>query len=249
MPQWGVELTSNDPALLSFLAQYRKEPSWSVVEVEGRYYLLSSSFQGLTKPEEARQAADNLLFLLNGILKLKFKSAHLDKAGKVVYLDNNGQLINTTTSITIPMRANISAGEPYYQSTDAQQLSSMDILLKAQNNPLVEEALLYYANPHMWFNLLKVFEIIADDAGKSENSGKLRKGTFNKWTQGKDFGNKPPGKSFDFLQTAHSYHWSGLDARHSSVESQKRAGVNPMFLQEAIDYITDLLMKWLQSNP
>ena len=238
MAQWGVDLTSNDPALLSFLAKYRKEPSWSVVQIGGRYYLLSSSFQGLTSPEEVRQMADSLLFLLNGIMILKFKYAHLEKAGDVVYLDDNGQIIRTTTSKSVPIRVHVSAGESYYQSTDVQQLSSMDIWLKAQNSPLVEEALQHYANPHTWFNLVKVFEIIANDAGKSENSGKLSKGTFDKWTQGRDFGKNPPGRSFDFLQTAHSYHWSGLSARHSSVESRRRAGVNPMSLQEAIEYIS-----------
>src|SRR6266568_7789566 len=108
MAQWGVELTSNDPALLSFLAKYQKEPSWGVVEVGGRYYLLSSSFQGLTSPEEVRQNADTLLFLLNGIMKLKFKSGHLDKAGNVIYLDDNGQLIHATKSINMSGRVNVS---------------------------------------------------------------------------------------------------------------------------------------------
>jgi hypothetical protein len=157
MAQWGIELTSNDHALLSFLVQIRKEPTWSVVEVGGKYYLLSSSFQGLTRPEEVRQKADNLLFPLNGIMILKFKSAHLDKAGNIIYLDDNGQLIHTTTSKHTSGRVNISAGETYYQSTDAQQLSSMDIWLKARSNPTAWEALQHYANPHNWFNLYKVY--------------------------------------------------------------------------------------------
>jgi hypothetical protein len=126
MAQWGIELTSNDPALLSFLVQYRKEPSWSVVEIEGKFYLLSSSFQGISNPEEVRQKADNLLFPLNGIMILKFRSAHLDKAGNVIYLDAQGQIIRTTTSRSISARVSLSAGESYYQYADTQQLSSMD---------------------------------------------------------------------------------------------------------------------------
>ena len=84
---------------------------------------------------------------------------------------------------------------------------------------MVEEALQHYATPHNWYSLEKVFEIIAVDAGKKENDGRLKRGTFNTWTQGRDFGKRAPGKSFDFLQSAHSYDWSKLDARHSSVES------------------------------
>jgi hypothetical protein len=239
MAQWGIELTSNDPALLSFLAKYREEPSWSVVEVAGKYYLLSSSFQDLTSLEDVRQNADTLLFLLNGIMKLKFKSGHLDKAGNVVWFDDHSQIIRTTTSKGLALRVNISAGEAFYQSTDAEQLSSMDIWLKVRSNPLVEEALQYYANPYTWHNLEKIFEIISKDTRMLERKGKLPKNTFSNWVR---------GWGFDFLQTAHSYHWSGLDARHSSVESEKKAGVTPMPLNQAIERITDLLMKWLLTN-
>jgi hypothetical protein len=182
-------------------------------------------------------------------MKLKFKYATLVRGSAVVYFDENGQIIRAAVTKSAVGRVNVSAGETFYQITDAKQLSCMDIWLKAQNNPLVEEALQHYTNPHTWFNLLKVFEIIADDSGKSENNGRFPKGTFDKWTQGRDFGKTPPGRSFDFLQSAHSYYWSGLSARHSSVESQRRAGVNPMSLQEAIEYLTDLLIECLQTNP
>src|SRR6266480_6976720 len=110
MAQWGIELTSNDPSLLCFLVQYREEPSWSVVEIGGKYYLLSSSFRGLTSSEEIRQMAYNLLFPLNGIMKLKFMFAHLDEAGNVIYLDDHDRIIHTTTFNNTSARVNVSAG-------------------------------------------------------------------------------------------------------------------------------------------
>jgi len=233
MAQWGIELTSNDLALLSFLAQYRKEPSWSVVEVGAKYYLLSTSFQGLTSPEEIRQKADNLLFPLNGIMILKFKSAHLDKVGNVIYLDDNGQLIHTTTSKDVPMRVNVSAGVTYYQSIDTQQLSSMDIWLKAQSNPTVWEALQHYANPHNWFNLYKVYEVIKKDTTRLERNRTISRGTFDKLAG---------GKRFDFEESANK-------ERHSSLGYHPKPGITItyMSLQEAEEFVSCLLLLWLQS--
>ena len=107
MAQWGIELTSNDPSLLCFLVQYREEPSWSVVEIGGKYYLLSSSFRGLTSSEEIRQMAYNLLFPLNGIMKLKFKSTSLERGSTVAYLDENNEIMSRTGTRSIPMRVKI----------------------------------------------------------------------------------------------------------------------------------------------
>jgi hypothetical protein len=234
MAQWGIELTSNDTALLSFLVQYRKEPSWSVVEFGGKYYLLSSSFQGLTSPDEVRQKADNLLFPLNGIMILKFKYAHLDKAGNVIYLDDNGQLIQTTKSINMSGRINVSAGVTYYQSTDAQQLSSMDIWLKAQSNPTVWEALQHYANPHNWFNLYKVYEVIKKDTTRLERNRTISRGTFDKLAG---------GRRFDFEESANK-------ERHSSLGYHPKPGITItyMSLQEAEEFVRGLLLLWLQSK-
>ncbi len=234
MARWGIELTSNDPALLSFLVQYRKEPSWSVVEVGGKYYLLSSSFQGLTSPEEVRQKADDLLFPLNGIMILKFKSVHLDKAGNIIYLDDHNQIIRTTTSRSIPARVSISAGETFYQSTDTQQLSSMDIWLKAQSNPTVWEALQHYANPHNWFNLYKVYEVIKKDTTRLERNRTISRGTFDKLAG---------GRRFDFEESANK-------ERHSSLGYHPKPGITItyMSLQEAEEFVSGLLLLWLQSK-
>ena len=127
MSRCGIELTSNDPALLSFLVKYPANPSWVVIEVKGTYYLISPSFQGLTAPHEVWQAADNLLFVLNGIMKLKFKYANLVRGSTVAYFDESGQLVSATVSKNIVGRANISAGEPFFQNAEAQNPGILDI--------------------------------------------------------------------------------------------------------------------------
>ena len=235
MAQWGVELASNDPALLSFLAKYGKELSWSVVEVEGKYYLLSTNFQGLTSPEDVSQNADNLLFLLNGIVKLKFKYAHLNRAASVVSFDDHGHIIRTTTPRDVPTRINVSAGEPYFQNAEAQHLSSMDIWLRAQNNSTVEEALQYYSNQHNWFNLYKVYETIKKDTTRLEEKRAIPRGSFDKWTR---------GRKVDFEYSANK-------ARHSSLGYHPpKAGVRIVYmsLQEADEFVMDIFFLWLQSK-
>src|SRR5437899_98327 len=129
MSRCGIELTSNDPALLSFLVKYPANPFWSVIEVEDKYYLISPNFQHLSSPQEVWQVADNVLFILNSIMKLKFKSASLERGSTIAYFDENDQVIGRTGTRSIPMTSSLSAGESYYQDADVQHPSSIDIWL------------------------------------------------------------------------------------------------------------------------
>lgn len=234
MAQWGVELSSNDPALLSFLVKYPANSLWAIIEVKGTHYLISPNFQGLTNPHDVWQAADNLLFVLNGIIKLKFKSASLVRGSTVAYFDENNQFINATVSKDLIMRANISAGEPYYQDADAQQPSIIDIWHKAQHNAIIEEALQHYSNEQNWFNLYKVFEIIRRDTYRLEEKRIIPRGTFDKWTK---------GRKVDFDETANR-------ERHASFVYSPKQGVEIVYmsLQEAVEFISELFSLWLQSK-
>jgi hypothetical protein len=228
MEQCGIEITSNDPALLSYLAKHPEKSSWFVIEVKEVYYLIAPDFQGLATSEEVRQAANDLIFILNGIMKLKFKHAHLIRGTTVGYFDNGGQLIRAAVSKDIATRFHLSGGEPFFQDADAKIPSSMDIWMKARNDALVEEALQHYANEHNWFNLYKVFEIIEHNVDKS---------TFGKWTQ---------SKADDFTYSANNARASGHTARHSSTKFQKASAKRtPMPLAQAHEFITDLLLQWL----
>lgn len=261
MPKWFVEIyVGNDvlhlgepfvrvepQSVVSFLMSLN-EPSLQIVKVESYHFWVSPDFDSLTDEEQVLEYAKNQLPILNGILQLKFDpNICAVKIGDVFHPDTNGALVrsvmrSTLTGYSYP-------NESVLQAKDAQKPTTLDILFMARNNALIAEALQHLATSHNWYSLIKIFEIIRKDAGKKENNGTLPRGTFDLWTQGRNFGTRGPGKSFDFLQTAHSYHWSGLSARHSSAESDKMAGVNPMTLSEAIEYITDVFLKWLQTNP
>jgi hypothetical protein len=209
MSRCGIELTSNDPALLSFLVKYPASPSWDVIEVEEKHYLISPNFQSLTSPQEVWQAADNLLFVLNGIMKLKFKSAILGRGSTVAYFDENDQLIRATGSRDISTRLSLSGGEPYYQVADAQHPSSIDIWLKAQNSSVVLEALQHYSNQLNWFNLYKVYEVIKKDTTRLERNQTISRGTFDKLAG---------GRRFDFEESANKERHHHLDTIQNQEE-------------------------------
>jgi hypothetical protein len=201
-----------------------------VIEVEGKHYLISPDFQGLSSPPEIWEAADNLLFVLNGIMKLKFKSANLTRGSTIAYFDEKDQVISRTGTRSIAARVSIRAGEPYYQDADAQHPSSIDIWLKAQKNSAVLEALQHYSNQLNWFNLYKVYEVIEHDVGKK---------TIDSWTK---------GRNDDFTYSANNAHASGLAARHSLKRYAPSSKRKALSLEEATEFISNLLVQWLQTK-
>lgn len=251
MSQYRVGLVCSDPRVLPELSNLLKEPWSTIVEEEGIYYWSSTRFDALATVLEVDAYATRLLRRLNGLVKLYFRDAgELVKAGRIKFIDNQSQeqtLLTLSTSAVATFI--IHENEELKQKYSKRWTNIAEKILEENNNSLVDEALQYFSLQKNWTNLEKIFEIIAKDLGEKENNGTLPRGTFDKWTQGSAFGKQPPGRSFDFLQTAHSYHWSGLDARHSSVGSQKRTGVTPMSLQEGVEYIANLLVQWLETNP
>ena len=185
-------------------------------------------------PQEVWQAADNLLFVLNGIMKLKFKSASLERGSTVAYFDENDQIMSRTVSRIITMTSSFSAGETYYQDADIHQPSILEIWQTAQNNEIIEETLQYYSNEHNWFNLYKVFETIRRDTYRLQDQGLLPKGTFDTWTK---------GRKVDFDESANR-------ERHSSFVYSPTQKVKFVYmsLQEANEFISQLILQWLQTK-
>lgn len=261
-PKWYVELyvgetvlhlgepfkRKEDQTLVAFLTTCLNDPLFTAVKIENYIFLTSSEFDALNDEEEVYRHAQSLLPILNGILKTKFGMyINSVKIGDVYFPREDGLLTRSSMRTTFVMRSHPT--EDTLKAAESKTPSTLNMLLMARNNPLVAEALEYLSSTPSWGGLEKIFEIIRKDCGKKQNDGRLPKDTFDAWSKGRNFGKSGPGKSFDFLQSAHSYHWSGTRARHSSVESQRLTGVNPMDLNEATQYIVDLLTQWLSSNP
>ena len=242
-------IRKDDQTILSFLSTCLPDPSFTIVAEDNYHFLVSTDFDTFNNEDDVLRYAQSQLPILNGIMKIKFdRNIQRIKIGDVYHRDSNGYLTRTCMRATFIQSA-LFPLESSLQSANIHKPNVAEMLEMAKNNPLVAEALQYFATSHNWYSLEKIFDLIANYMGKAENNSKVPKGTFNTWTCGRNFGIQGPGKSFDFLQTAHSYYWSGFNARHSSVGSKQKAGVNPMSLNEAIEYITDIFIKWLQINP
>src|SRR5437868_1656499 len=100
MSQRHVQVFSSDPTLVSYLAHYLRSQSCNVIEEEGTFYLRSSYFEQLpvlpnglravlelinpafatsSPPMQVEQCIQALLFVLNGIIHLKYKSGGLQR--------------------------------------------------------------------------------------------------------------------------------------------------------------------------
>src|SRR5438105_2716439 len=109
MSQRHVQVFSSDPTLVSYLAHYLQAQSCNIIETDGNFYLRSSYFEKLpvlptsvnpashsnglgavlvlinpafaqlSTPMQVEQYIQALLFVLNGIINLKYKSGGLQR--------------------------------------------------------------------------------------------------------------------------------------------------------------------------
>ena len=143
-------------------------------------------------------------------------------------------MIGASVSTAVSTRFRLSGGEPHFQDAEAKNLSSIDIWLKAQKDSVVAEALQHYSNQHNWFNLYKVYETIEKDTNRREGKRETPRGSLDKWTS---------GRKWDFKESANKH-------RHSSLGYHPKVGITItyMSLQEADEFVSDLLFLWLQSK-
>ena len=261
MLRYLVQLIGNqrDYGLLSYLAKYLREPSCSIIkEVYGRaiqnltlqemgFFLLSSDFDALESTAEVERHANDLLSILNGVVKLKFKimdsigvSKAYDNSGDfVASLDDDGDGFLYTTSAGIVLfrtkhsswRFELKSAALAFQEADNQHPNVVEMWRIARNYPEVGEALHHYGNYTNWFNLYKIYEVIEHD---------IEKNTLKEWTQ---------GKAEDFTYSANNAHVSGYEACHSSTKFAKASSKRTsMSLLEAEVFVDNLLEKWLNSK-
>jgi hypothetical protein len=248
MTQWHVELTCKEPKLLAFLSSVFQEPSCTVIaretdfytsnadsepelaeEKTSGYFLLSTDFESCTKVIEVLQRAENILPLLNGILKLKYVGyLTAVQLGGVYRLDIAGRMIKKPGLVVTLTRY---PKQKTLQSANTRPPTLVDLWQVAWNNREVAEAMHHFANQRSWFNLYKVYEVIEHDIGKD---------TLVEWTH---------DRIHDFIYSANNAHASGYNARHFSGKYPKpSAKRTPMTLNDATYFIAALLSRWIQTK-
>ncbi|HYT46177.1 MAG TPA: hypothetical protein VEP90_27860 [Methylomirabilota bacterium] len=248
MTQWYVELICKESKLLAFLSSVFQEPSCTVIaretdfytsnlgfepelsaEKTSGYFLLSTDFESCTEVIEVLQRAENILPLLNGIMKLKYAGCLTAvQLGAVYRPDTVGRMIQQRRIVVTLTRY---PKQRTLQSANTRPPTLVDLWQVAWNNREVAEAMHHFANQRNWFNLFKVYEVIEDKVGKE---------TLNKWTQ---------GRAEDFTYSANNASVSGYDARHFSARFKKPSPKRtPMTLNDATYFIAALLSRWIQTN-
>lgn len=250
MSQWHVELTCREPQVLAFLTTIFQEPSFTVTagatacyyvnpgeepRLTARrtsgYFMLSSEFTSISTATDVQARAKEMLPLLNAIIKLKLGVDTTPiEIDDVFRPDTEGRMIREIASVVAIAYRYPSISQ--LQNAHAQSPTFIEIWRAERMYPEVEEAMLHFANQRNWFNLYKVYEVIEHDVGKN---------TINKWMQ---------GQADDFTYSANNARVSGLNARHFSAKFQKTSVKRtPMSLQQAIEFISSLLLQWLQTKP
>jgi hypothetical protein len=294
MVQRHIQVFSSDPTLVSYLAHYLRAQSCNIIETDGNFYLRSSYFEKLpllptsvspaqhsnglgavlvlinpafitlSTPTQVEQCIQALLFVLNGIINLKYKSGGLTRVkdesptiierGVDYNVDISGQRIYTA-SRDIAARFVLAAGHKYFRTADKQKPSTKKIWNIARSNASVARALYHYTKSEDLVELRKAVEEIMDDTytGTRDKDGKFKFPDWNKqkWSEPEILASKMY-ELWAFLHNAEMSHDRALHSVAFSNTQQAnkfKAHGSTMSLQEARDIIHTLLIKWLKSKP
>lgn len=237
MKEWWVRLQGEQfdlqelPLLFSSLEV-------TVFEEEGEYYLKSTEFNSLADASDVLGAANHILELINGAAILHFGNFRpVQASGSVVGIDEAGnrkRFVFVSGTITGRGRVKVSATVERVNGTveSCQRPTQVESWVAlAKHNKAIADALHFFCE-HTWFNLYKVYEIVADDVG-----GK-REIIHNGWGTEQSLNR--------FTQTAQSRDTLGDDARHAS--EKYKPPQKPMSLPEARSLVASILENWIHSK-
>jgi len=236
MNKWAIRLIG-DARILDLLCEI-KHPNLTIIKKSDGYYLESSIFDGLETHYNIRKHASKIISALNGTLTLLIDSHGELNFDFIVKTQEDGtetiygvfsDRVCMTDSLSIEIRdKNGKLIEKYNPLSNA-----LEILEFAVHSDDVFRVLnfLHYKKLNKklnWTNLYKIFEIIEKDVGGTKKLVELG------WTTKK--------KLERFKHTANSPTATGDEARHA-IENTPPS--KPMQLNEAINYIKQLVMNWI----
>jgi len=273
----SVRIFGSDRALLPYLAKHLLEPSCTILEKDGEYYLLSSDFMDSMTADQIYEVTDKLLEVLNSIIKLKYGVGNALSRNREVFpsqkepselnrIDDHNRLVTVRTR-GIAARFVLSVGEDFLLAADQQKPSILTLWRKARKYSMIRKALCYYGKQANWHDLYSVYEIIIKNTKKLIGRGKISQATFNSWvidTSGRN-------REKDFTETANNFNISGTAARHTAeashkiirrrgsssvtvLEPQKRGKsykkivIIPLSISEAEIFIGNLLKSWIKTK-
>ena len=184
--EWGA-IIRGEQFDLDDWANSLKKPGDPWVEVHGADTTLRSrSFDGMSSAEEVRDSAVPHIERLNGVMAAINESRPLQFGG-VVEFSPEGRLHRTmfaeVGNFEIRTKVSIQAivlgpdGKPKEGSPPAQTTKAQDWAAKADNDPILEDALVYFGratvprkadDPSHWFDIYRTLESLILKFGPSE---------------------------------------------------------------------------------
>lgn len=234
---WKIQL-EGESIDLEELSKVLVSDDIKLIESNGTYYLLSSSFEEFENEKEVRKLAQNYAAILTGASLLNNASSSSIKVTSVIQCEEDGrnQIISHELSDTVELRDTLEIQIEYKDGSTASYSSADPISswVKASfSDKVVANALMLLGRKkNNWDNLYRLFEIIEDDVGGSSQIIE------NCWSSNKSLRR--------FKHSANSPSVSGDDSRHG--KEQNAPPANPMSLEDAQEFIYGLLNQWLKSK-
>ncbi len=250
MPKRLVEITSQHSTLLPSIVKAKQGSPYTIIEREGNYYLSFVDTDDPKNTQKAKQDTDILLANINAILTLPPYSSTpnaLKRANRIITIDDTGYEVGESE---LDAMGRLLLG-PDFSTMDFSSLLEMEV--KASKLTRIKQALWYYAGELNWFNLYDVYECIRKDIEEIEGEGRKIPEHWLIDSHGRN-------RLKDFTESANNANISGYAARHTYAESKAIVSINttliklqdsgeeimPMTLDEAREFIENLMMKWLK---
>jgi len=234
MSDWKVELIG-DRFDLEDLPDWFSEGGIKIETSDGKYFLLSNTFEELTEESEIRTEANRLVKLINGIGRVYRENLQTIGIGAIYGTDASGRevifefvkeiiTIRDKHSDTITENNGVVKKDSYtFQFDKIRKLLQKDVQVKMVFD--------YLSKPAMnWNYLYCILDAIEEDIDKPVWK--------EKWAS---------RKSVElFTRTACSYKAIGVKARHA--KSKIKPPEKPMKDQEASHLILKIVKQWLENK-
>jgi len=216
----------------------RSSDEFSLMAENDKYYLTSSHWESLTKPEDVHSIATKLLQHISAAAMIYFPGFTLLKPDIICEVDEEGKrqrwvagsatLNCDSSSFSIQLEGDRDI-IPNLEFESWRKLAEEDEIVKDVFRQFTEFE-------HNWINLYKVYEIVKYEIVKKDAGKKNKIDRIEQWITKK--------KISQFTHTANSQSAIGDDARHGVDHNDPPK--EPMSLSEADALIMNLLQQWLQ---
>jgi len=211
----------------------RSSDEFSLMAENDKYYLTSSHWESLTKPEDVHSTATKLIQHISAAAMIYFPGFPLLKPEHIYQVDEEGKRHGFVMSSATLMTDHSSFSIQLEGDQDIIRNLELVCWMKlAEEDEIVKNIFRILTEfEHDWMNLYKLYEIVKKDAGKKNKIDRIEQWiTKNKISQ--------------FTHTANSQSAIGDRARHGVDKNDPPK--EPMSLSEAESLIMTLLQKWLQ---